>query len=571
MTNPVYRLHSRERYRQEQNEAGLDVSRFERQVKQSGEDHLVSAPIIFGYAGVSAVPVYTEYYSRNRTTTGISNTGTKADNTQLNRDLYGRFLDTSGNTRNLIVQYVVCDDTLEPPLAIFVNNDSYGRDGWRDQGSSTKNPFYHSCHHWNSLDGFGNNLAVRKATTLASVYARPTTSTYDTKRDSNDVFQGLTACTGLYRYADQSFNKTLPRLYCIMQSSRIIVAVSGGELAVTKSSNALGDQHSIYGALAYYLLNNSVTTLGIPGQHFHRNSWTTETLDSIARAGYRDLDFPARIRKLNYEVYLADTNKSAQEDAQAAATSPLPVNTVWPCWGAVDTSKSVGDILKLFKDCCPPLNLWQGHDGLLRTKVTNIYRRADFEVVMLVDDKSIIEVNTVDDISQTSIRFNNYENDFASEVYSVEGDTTTKTVELCGSLGHARKIKNELDTRTRLSTVNLKLTRHALGLEPGDVIRCESSVLKGLVVIEDAGLDEQLQVIITGKLLTAGTTQEIFNFGIVPSFDCIDPGEAISITVPTVVNSQPQSGDITYRVVGSIPSGLHFDEENRKLIGTYSG
>ena len=567
MTNIIYRLHERERYNDALDEDRLEKSRVARLSNETTIEVSPNIPIVYGFAAIPVIPVYAEvitavtkpviYYKQTAPSrSGYSRDAYIGYNNQ-NQNVLGKLLSksVSGANEMLMMQGVMSTTVIEKVLAIFVNKESYGFDGWASS-TDDDNPYLNSTHHINVGGAYMISNTTGPATTLADYYS-------DTGRDLSAKFSKVTALTGLYYGAD-TFNKRLPTIHLFVEATRFPGRQVPTNVFDIANYNSENYRHGLYGALHAYLIGliNNRSILGRPKilfSNLNRLSWRILEIDSILSTELPGEGLKVRMRHLHYEA------DAGNKQTETLYSCPIPLNAHWPCWGILDSGKSIGDSLKTFKESCPPLSLFISYDGDLKSKVVSLFRRADFEVVMVIDDTMIIEVSTSNDARKTAILFNNYELDFAQDGIGADESTETINVALCGNVPHARNIKAELDTRSRLTTVNMTLSRRALALEPGDVVSIESANVNGLVVIDDVGLDEKIQVLITGKLLTVlGSTVSQFKFpGIYKQFMGIKASDEVSLTIPKIIDSD--NLHVTY-TTSPLPYNMIFDPVTRKLI-----
>ena len=567
MTNIIYRLHERERYNDALDEDRLEKSRVARLSNETTTEVSPNIPIVYGFAAIPVIPVYAEvmaavtkavvYYKETAPSrSGYSRDAYIGYNSQ-NQNVLGKLLSksVSGANEMLMMQGVMSTTVIEKVLAIFVNKESYGFDGWASS-TDDDNPYLNSTHHINVGGAYMISNTTGPATTLADYYS-------DTGRDLSAKFSKVTALTGLYYGAD-TFNKRLPTIHLFVEATRFPGRQVNSNVYDIANYNSENYRHGLYGALHAYLIGliNNRSILGRPKilfSNLNRLSWRILEIDSILSTELPGEGLKVRMRHLHYEA------DEGNKQTETLYSCPIPLNARWPCWGILDSGKSIGDSLKTFKESCPPLSLFISYDGDLKSKVVSLFRRADFEVVMVIDDTMIIEVSTSNDARKTAISFNNYELDFAQDGIGADESTETTNVALCGNVPHARDIKAELDTRSRLTTVNMTLSRRALALEPGDVVSIESTNVNGLVVIDDVGLDEKIQVLITGKLLTVlGSTVSQFKFpGIYKQFMGIKASDEVSLTIPKIIDSN--NSHVTY-TTSPLPYNMIFDPVTRKLI-----
>ena len=543
MSDIIYRINEWHSRNVRRDEKVVETSKQARLAKEAYIESIPTAPIVYGFAGVTASPVHIEVMNSSRKTTGID-TDNLYNNSALNRDVFGRFLSaaSSGTSYLMLLQSVFAVGNIEGPIAVFINKEPLGFDGWGGN-TGNKSKWRYSCHHF--------NVGLEKAATeLAAAYSP--------KRNLTDKFTGLAVVTGLY-YRSDYFEQKVPEVYLIVEGPRIPqVLRSSGTLGRSLDSNL--QSHGLYGALIDYI--TSSRGMGLPSTILDFESWTNPRRDGILATQYLDQSQNrVRIRNASYET------DSANPKSDASLTmSPLPPNANWPCWGQIDTSRSFGDILTEFSKACPPLKLFTRLNGQLACNVTSLYRRANYEVVATITDSDIVEVDTLSEDNITNIRFNNYALDFASDTLGEPNSTRTINCELCGSVSHAQKIKQEYSSQDLLDTVNMTLTRRWIALEPGDVIRVVSSVIDGLVYVNDVGMDESFQIIVTGKLLTiTGSTGEEFEF-IEQGFHGIREDTDISLNIKIPKTTIPDN--LTY-TVSNLPTGLTFDAANLRITGKF--
>ena len=228
MTNIIYRLHQRERYNDALDEEGLERSRVARLSNETTIEVSPNVPRVYGFAAIPVIPVYAEVrnaavlsiqYYRDSFTGGrhpdVSGYGQDAyiGYNPENANVLGKLLDRSisGTNGMLIMQGVMSITTIEKVLAIFVNKESYGFDGWA-LSSTADNPYKNSVHHINTLGGYRQNNVRGPATTLADYYSND--------RDFSARFSRVSAITGLYYKAD-IFNKRLPTIHLFVEASKI--------------------------------------------------------------------------------------------------------------------------------------------------------------------------------------------------------------------------------------------------------------------------------------------------------------------------------------------------------------
>ena len=380
-------------------------------ISEQVEDVLsLTAPVVYGYAGIQLIPVYQKAKNNIRNTTGISTTKyTGDDSGGINRALFGKwFADVQSGTQELLIrQYIACAGAIRNPLSIFVNEESLRLDGWAGSSASL-NKWANCAHHWGAA-----------ATKLAQVYVSE-------DRGATDTAEGLTLVTGLYE-GRSNYNDGLPEVFAIVMGRWPAKRIGPGG-AIETATDTQAQRFGLQSALLDWLSSDDYGP-GLTAFDFDRTSWRKTSRGGIILtennvAGGLSL----RIRKPAYD---ADTSNPKKE--YSTIGSPLPLLARWPIWGTLDTSKTLNEVLQAFNRSCPPLLLWFDLNGKLKADVTDIVGLSSPTANAIVNEDDVIGQpsiavpNTSYSHENIKVRFRDYEEDFRDSIYDI--NTVLSSVE----------------------------------------------------------------------------------------------------------------------------------------------
>ena len=361
----------------------------------------LSAPVVYGYAGVQLIPVYQKARNNTRITTGISTTKyTGDDSGGINRALFGTwFRDSQAGTQKLLVrQYIACAGAIRNPLSIFVNEESLRLDGWAGAGN-TENKWVNCAHHWDAA-----------AVKLAQVYVSE-------DRAGTDTAEGLVLVTGLYE-GRSNYDDRLPEVFAILMgrwpAKRI---ASNGTIQTYTDTQA--QRFGLQAALLDWLSSDHYGP-GLSASDFDTTSWRKTSRGGIILTENAGSNLNIRIRKPAY-----DADKSNPKKEFTTIGSPLPLLARWPIWGTLDTSKTLNEVLQAFNRSCPPLLLWFDLSGKLKADVTDIVGISSPTANAVINEDDVIGQlsiavpNTSYAHENIKVRFRDYEEDFRDSVYDI--------------------------------------------------------------------------------------------------------------------------------------------------------
>ena len=372
-------------------------------ISEQVEDVLsLTAPVVYGYAGIQLIPVYQKAKNNIRNTTGISTTKyTGDDSGGINRALFGTwFKDVQSGTQELLIrQYIACAGAIRNPLSIFVNEESLRLDGWAGAGTNL-NKWLNCAHHWGDA-----------ATKLAQVYVSE-------DRGATDTAEGLTLVTGLYE-GRANYDNSLPEVFAIVMGRWPAKRIGPGG-AIETATDTQAQRFGLQSALLDWLSSDDYGP-GLTAFDFDRTSWRKTSRGGIILtennvAGGLSL----RIRKPAYD---ADTSNPKKE--YSTIGSPLPLLARWPIWGTLDTSKTLNEVLQAFNRSCPPLLLWFDLNGKLKADVTDIVGLSSPTANAIVNEDDVIGQpsiavpNTSYSHENIKVRFRDYEEDFRDSVFDI--------------------------------------------------------------------------------------------------------------------------------------------------------
>ena len=362
----------------------------------------LSAPVVYGYAGIQLIPVYQKARNNTRITAGIATTKyTGDDSGGINRALFGTwFKDAQSGTREMLVrQYIACAGAIRNPLSIFVNEESLRLDGWAS-ASSTKNKWINCVHHWGAA-----------ATKLAQVYVSE-------DREATDTAEGLVLVTGLYE-GRSNYDDRLPDVFAIVMGRWPAKRIGPGG-AIETATDAQAQRFGLQSALLDWLSSDDYGP-GLTAFDFDRTSWRkTSRGGIILTENAAAVPLTLRIRKPAYDADSADP-----KNEYTTIGSPLPLLARWPIWGTLDTSKTLNEVLQAFNRSCPPLLLWFDLNGKLKADVTDMVGISSPTANAIVDEDDVIGQpsiavpNTSYAHENIKVRFKDYEEDFRDSVYDI--------------------------------------------------------------------------------------------------------------------------------------------------------
>ena len=403
----------------------------------------LTAPVIYGYAGVSLIPVFQKARNSQRITTGISIEKYQGnDSSGVNRAIFGNWFaySQSGTQELLVRQYILCAGGIRNPLSIFINSESIRLDGWASFSSSTKNKWRNSAHHWNITSLSGD--AAIAATKLAQVYL-------PNDREATDTAEGLTLVTGLYERRT-NFDDALPEVFAIVMGKWPAKRIdSSGDIETY--TDATAQRFSLHAALIDWIVSDEYGP-ELPSSDFDINSWRRTTRGGIALT-QNAASIPLTIR-IRAPAYDADTATTKNE--YTTIGSPLPLLAQWPIWGTLDTSKTLSEVLQAFTRSCPPLLLWWSLEGKLKADVTNLIDLSAPDADAIIDENDIIGELSIDVPNDSyahenvKVRFKDYEEDFKESVYDI--NTVLSSIEYATSGIHSYVVPGGV-TKINVTTV----------------------------------------------------------------------------------------------------------------------
>ena len=370
----------------------------------------LSAPVVYGYAGVQLIPVYQKARNNTRITVGVATTKyTGDDSGGINRALFGTwFRDGQSGTQEMLVrQYIACAGAIRNPLSIFVNDESLRLDGWAGAGS-TENKWINCAHHWGAA-----------ATKLAQVYVSE-------DRGATDTAEGLVLVTGLYE-GRSNYDDRLPEVFAIVQGRWPAKRIASNGTIQTYT----GTQAQRFGLQAALLdwLSSEDYGPGLNASDFDTSSWRKTSRGGIILTENAVSPGGLTIR-IRLPAYVADASNPKKEFSTIG--SPLPLLAEWPIWGTLDTSKTLNEVLQAFNRACPPLLLWFDLNGKLKADVTDIVGISSPTANAIVNEDDVIGQpsiavpNTSYAHENIKVRFKDYEEDFRDSIYDINTVVASK-------------------------------------------------------------------------------------------------------------------------------------------------